>query len=160
MKHLFPLLFLLFFYVYSWGQDFVKQDSLQRYHEDQEKLFHFVKNTQKGPLLTIDSLVAVDSLKVLPSSYHLFLESLRWKKKYPIEDFLKIREYVRKSAHNRLFIAIDSVTAVDQLKINPCAYRDLNSNLQDCNKVTIYNENITLLKQYIVQDKKRNGHLQ
>jgi|GEM_PF-3804892 hypothetical protein len=102
--------------------------------KDQEKLWSFIKNREAYPFLAIDSITAVDSLKVLPESYHFIKESLRWKKKYPAEDFLQLRSYVRSIGHLRI-LTIDSITAVDSLKVAPEAFSDIKENILDCNRV-------------------------
>lgn len=107
--------------------------------KDQEKLWYFIEDKNALPVLTIDSITAVDSLKVSPASYHQLKESLRWKKAYPVEDFLKLRAYVM-DLGNFFVLTIDSITAVDSLKAHPQAYSDLKDNIQDCNKVFDYNK--------------------
>lgn len=124
------------------------QDSLNYiYLQDREKLSHFLKKQEGLTVLAIDSTTAVDSLKVAPWSYHDLKEILRWKKNYPVQDFLKLRESVQ-NINNRLILIVDSTTAVNCLKLHPQAYSDLKANLEDCNQVTAYQENMATLKKY------------
>lgn len=55
-------------------------------------------------------------------------------KKYPPGDIFLLKRFVKLQGHF-FSISIDSITAVDSLKVSPRAYIDLIENIEDCNRV-------------------------
>lgn len=94
----------------------------------------YIQERDGYPVLTIDSVEAVNKLQVDPATYRAVKEGLRWKKGYPAQDFLRLRTFVVEK-DNRWVIGIDSITAVDSLKVDPRAYKDLKENIRECNRV-------------------------
>lgn len=95
----------------------------------EEILKDFIEEINGMPRLTLDSVLAVDHLKISPQIYYRVKESIRWKKNYPPQDIYRLAAWITEDKHNRWILQIDSVKAIRELKIDPSAYRDLKSNL-------------------------------